>query len=62
MLRLEGDAWSIVKGLRQARNEYAPPAEVAPLEVRPDGPPEAPLEDPAEGGRLFRFVRMYAFI
>ena len=25
MLRLERDAWSMVKGLRQATNEYAPP-------------------------------------
>ena len=24
VLRLERDAWSIVKGLRQATNEYAP--------------------------------------
>ena len=26
VLRLERDAWSMVKGLRQATNEYDPPA------------------------------------
>ena len=32
VLRLERDAWSMVKGLRRAANEYAPP----PLHVTKD--------------------------
>ena len=42
VLRLERDAWSIVKLLRQATNEYAPPPPV--LLVRPRGNPVASLD------------------
>ena len=61
VLRLERDAWSIVRSLRQATNEYVPPSTLDRF-MKPSSTPKRPLysnskSPPTKGFPIVKCVR-----